>query len=91
MKDRMKKRMNKGYVIKKATRVGRTEVVFGVNPTEPLPYVTWRTNEWGNFRDYYWGHYFKDEKEALKDYEARITELQCDLKKEKKPNRGRGR
>lgn len=58
----MTERIHRGYVIKKATRVGRTEVVFGVNPAEVQPFVTWRTNEWGNFRDYYWGHFFKDEK-----------------------------
>lgn len=79
-------RKNMGYVIERAVRIGRTEVVFGVNPTERTPYVTWRTNEWENFQKYYWGHYFENEKEALENFNKRIKELQQDLKQEKKPS-----
>lgn len=83
--------IHRGYAITSRTRVGEVEVSFGENPSAVQPFVTWRANEWGNFQDYYWGHYFTDRDAAMGDYTDRIRELRPDLaRQEKRPPHRRG-
>lgn len=83
--------VHRGYVITSRTRVGEVEVSFGENPKAVQPFVTWRANEWGNFQDYYWGHYHTDRDAAISDYTDRIRELRSDLaRQEKRPPHRRG-
>ena len=62
-------RENAGYIIIKAEREESNknfEVVLGTNNKN---YVTWECKAG---YDYFWGQYFTDYKEALKDYYTRL-------------------
>lgn len=77
---------NAGYEIIAAetyteSRLGQQDrVVLGRNKTSlGTMYVTWESTIWplpnDNTKiDYYWGHYFDDERKARADYHARLAE-----------------
>lgn len=79
-----------GYEVKGLVRIGGIGIVFAENPAEVRPYVTWRVNEFGHFKDYYWGHYFSDRQDALKDFRARVKDETRSLEQRKRPPRTRG-
>ena len=48
---------------------------LGHNPNAPSPFVTWTFYENADgSRDYNWGHYFKDEDAAVRDFAHRAAE-----------------
>ena len=48
---------------------------LGHNPNAPSPFVTWTFYENADgSRDYNWGHYFKDEEAAVRDFAHRAAE-----------------
>ncbi len=60
------KRNNAGYEIISSVTIGDGEIVLGKKPTESIvPYVTWYCR---NRTDYYWGRYFENEADALRDF-----------------------
>ena len=66
-------RINEGYKIVQAVRIGRTEeVVIGFNPKAVQPYVCWYCLNGGN---YFTGHYDYSFKGALKDLAVRIINV----------------
>ena len=64
---------NQGYVIRQSVIFDNGRgFALGENFKAPNPFVTWQfTQEDGN-RDYYWGHYFNEECEAIGDYNRRV-------------------
>ena len=47
---------------------------FGHNSDAAMPHVNWQfTQEADGTRDYYWGHYFARELDAMKDYFGRVS------------------
>lgn len=60
----MSERINAGYVITSAIRVGDTEYVLGENPNAPARFVTWVCR---NGSDYFWGRYTDDLLTALRN------------------------
>lgn len=49
--------------------LGRMETQYGTS------YVTWDSTSGGtDFADYFWGHYFDNEKAAYADYHKRLAE-----------------
>ncbi len=62
------KRINAGYEIIDAIPVGNTEFVLGRNIHDGARYVTW---ECKNGDNYFWGHYFADRKDAVRDFYER--------------------
>ena len=73
------KEFNQGYEIIAAETyltdpVGESRIVLGFRETQLGPaYVTWESgvNVAGR-RDYFWGHYFGNEREARADYHRRL-------------------
>ena len=77
---------NEGYTIivsetYTASRSGQmSRIVLGVKDTSfGKMFVTWESTAWplsnGNEKsDYYWGHYFDDERKARADYHRRLVE-----------------
>ena len=63
-----KKRINAGYEIFDSIKIGKAEFVVGKNIHTPSQYVTW---ECSNGNNYFWGHYFSDRSEALRDMYSR--------------------
>ena len=63
-----KKRINAGYEIFDSINIGKAEFVVGRNIHAPSQYVTW---ECSNGNNYFWGHYFSDRSEALRDMYSR--------------------
>ena len=63
-----KKRINAGYEIFDSINIGKAEFVVGKNIHAPSQYVTW---ECSNGNNYFWGHYFSDRSEALRDMYSR--------------------
>ena len=63
-----------GYEIEKSVLFENSRgFALGHNPAAPQPYVTWQfTESEGGVRDYYWGHYFNEECEAIGDYNRRV-------------------
>ena len=61
----MSERSNIGYNIEKSFKIGKTEIVLGKNEKAPEKFVTWQCS---NGDDYFWGHYFDNEYDALYDY-----------------------
>ena len=58
-------RKNAGYTIIYAISISKTEeVVLGKNDVTGI-FVTWMSNQ--PLGNYYWGHYFGDELNALED------------------------
>ena len=45
---------------------------LGENFKAPNPFVTWQFTQEDGKRDYYWGHYFNGECEAIGDYNSRV-------------------
>lgn len=45
---------------------------IGHNPDAVEPFVSWQFTPENDKRDFYWGHYFKTEKDAADDYIARV-------------------
>lgn len=66
----MTKKTNQGYEIIQEAKVFHTVYALGKHPNKdcPAPYVTW---EWTEQGGYYWGHYFGNYLEALKDLYTR--------------------
>ena len=58
------KRINAGYEIFDAVRIGSVEFVVGQNIYTPAQYVTW---EYKAGRGYYFGHYMNDRNTAIMD------------------------
>ena len=55
----------------------RRGVALAENPKAPQPFVTWMfTQQRDGRRDYEWGNYFQDGKQAAKDFRARADEYQ---------------
>lgn len=63
---------NAGYEIIRRERVGNKEFLLGYNPKAPSQYVTWKNN-YGDINPY-WGHYFSDERSAIKNFNRRVKE-----------------
>lgn len=61
-------RINAGFTITDSVHVGDSEFVLGVNSGR---FVTWKCKD---KTDYFWGHYFGNELEAVKDLLARAGE-----------------
>ena len=61
----MEKRMNAGYEIINAIKIGEGEIVLAQNEKAPSRYVTW---ECFNGDSYNWGHYSDDLLTAQKDF-----------------------
>ena len=61
-------RINAGYEIFDSINIGKAEFVVGKNIHAPSQYVTW---ECSNGNNYFWGHYFSDRSEALRDMYSR--------------------
>lgn len=67
-----------GYEIKRSI-VFENDRGFALaeNPNAPQPFVTWQfTENEGDRRDYYWGHYTQNADSATKDFEARVADYQ---------------
>ena len=75
----MEKRMCEEWEIIGAVKVGeedgRTfEVVLGYRETRfGKEWVTWECNDDKGKYNYYWGHYYRDEKSAYEDLTERIS------------------
>ena len=68
---------NAGYTIRRSILFDNAcGVVLGENPRAPAPFVTWRFNEQDGHRDYFWGHYHTDLKQAEADLAARAGDYQ---------------
>lgn len=68
---------NAGYTIRRSILFDNAcGVVLGENPRAPAPFVTWRFNEQDGHRDYFWGHYHTDLKQAEADLSARAGDYQ---------------
>ena len=68
-------RENCNYIIVYSYRLGEDEeVVLGrrENHDRKPSFVTWMCNNKGN--NYFWGHYFEDEVDALQDFVNRVKE-----------------
>ena len=80
-----KKRINAGYEIFDSIKIGKAEFVIGRNIYAPSQYVTW---ECSNGNNYFWGHYFSDRSEALRDMysraEAEISFIKNSIRPAKK-------
>lgn len=61
----MAERNNIGYNIEKSFTIGKIEIVLGRNEAAPDKFVTWQCTNGDN---YFWGHYFDNEYDALYDY-----------------------
>lgn len=79
------KRINAGYEIFDSIKIGKAEFVVGKNTHAPSQYVTW---ECSNGDNYFWGHYFSDRSEALRDMysraEAEISFIKNSIRPAKK-------
>lgn len=77
----MEKRMCEEWEIIGAVKVGeedgRTfEVVLGYRETRfGKEWVTWECNNNNDKYNYYWGHYYRDEKDAYEDLTERISRV----------------
>ena len=68
---------NAGYTIRRSILFDNAcGVVLGENPHAPAPFVTWRFNEQDGHRDYFWGHYHTNFKQAEADLAARAGDYQ---------------
>ncbi len=80
-----KKRINAGYEIFDSIKIGKAEFVVGKNIHALSQYVTW---ECSNGDNYFWGHYFSDRSEALRDMysraEAEISFIKNSIRPAKK-------
>ena len=80
-----KKRITAGYEIFDSINIGKAEFVVGRNIHAPSQYVTW---ECSNGNNYFWGHYFSDRSEALRDMysraEAEISFIKNSIRPTKK-------
>ena len=63
------KRVNAGYEIIDSIPVGNTEFVLGRSISDGARYVTWECSR-GDY--YFWGHYFNDRENAVKDLYDRV-------------------
>lgn len=62
-----------GYEVQKSVLFSNGKgMALAENPAAPEPYVTWQFTEAKGKRDYYWGHYFADKGEALRDFTERV-------------------
>ena len=69
--------INADYVIRRTILFdNKCGFVLGENPKAPNPYVTWQFNEQDGHRDYFWGHYHTDFKQAEADLTARAGDYQ---------------
>lgn len=75
-KEESKIESNQGYeILQSVVFTNNRGYALGHNPGAPSPYVTWTFYENMNgSRDYNWGHYFKDEQAAVKDFAHRAAE-----------------
>jgi transcriptional regulator with XRE-family HTH domain len=72
-----------GYEIKQCYLFGNNRgFALAVDYGAPAPFVTWQYTEENGARDYYWGHYFLDEYNALKDFTNRVTDYMKDFRME---------
>lgn len=79
MSDHPTKEMVRGYEIKRSILFENDRgFALAENPNAPQPFVTWQFTEENGKRDYYWGHYTKNEDTAEKGYEARVARYQKD-------------
>ena len=83
--NKQNKRINAGYEIFDSIEIGKAEFVVGKNIYAPSQYVTW---ECSNSDNYFWGHYFSDRSEALRDMysraEAEISFIKNSIRPAKK-------
>ena len=64
---------NQGYVIRQSVLFDNGRgFAMGENFKAPNPFVTWQFTQEDGKRDYYWGHYFNEECEAIGDYNRRV-------------------
>lgn len=77
--ERSIKMVNAGFEIISTARTGKEgEATYGVALGEKLggrfgpEWVTWGYTERNGQFDYYWGHYFRDEDDAQKDFLKRV-------------------
>ena len=70
---------NAGYIItrwEEFDHEGLLGIAFGERPSKFSPdgkqYVTWMYRHDEGKTDYFWGHYFEHEANALKDYHERL-------------------
>lgn len=57
---------NQGYVIRQSVLFDNGRgFAMGENFKAPNPFVTWQFTQEDGKRDYYWGHYFNEECEAI--------------------------
>lgn len=69
--------INADYVIRRTILFdNKCGFVLGENPKAPNPYVTWQFNEQDGHRDYFWGHYHTNFKQAEADLAARAGDYQ---------------
>ena len=63
-----------GYEILRSVRFNNERgFALGYNPAAPAPYVTWQLTEDNSKRDFYWGHYYADQKDAEENYTVRAA------------------
>ena len=68
---------NQGYVIQKSVLFDNGRgFVLAESQTAPVPFVTWQFTEEQGRRDYYWGHYHTDSRQAEADLSKRAVEYQ---------------
>jgi len=60
----MGERKNAGYMIIQSMMVGNAEFVLGYREGAMTPYVTWECKDGNN---YFWGHYFMERHQAVRD------------------------
>ena len=64
---------NAGYEIRESVLFDNGRgFALGENFKAPNPFVTWQFTQEDGKRDYYWGHYFNGECEAIGDYNRRV-------------------
>ena len=69
--------INQGYAIRRTILFDNAcGFVLGENPKAQAPFVTWQFNEQDGHRDYFWGHYHTDSRQAEADLSKRAVEYQ---------------
>lgn len=65
---------NSGYDIQQIVQFENNRgFVLAHNPDAPSPYVTWQFTAQAGKREYYWGNYFSNEKDAREHYQLRTA------------------
>lgn len=69
--------INQGYEICKYVLFDNGRgFAMGTNPAAQSPFVTWQFDQKDGKRYYYWRRYFNTEREAVANYNGRVSEYE---------------